>query len=136
MTTTGWLHTMLQDIRYALRSFRKHPGFVTVALLSLMLGTGATSSIFSVIYGVLISPYPYAKPGEIWAIGLNAKSGRDGRGIYPLEDYLELTKVPAFADVMATSWENTLLTGEFAPEAFTGVLLSGNALNFLGVPPV
>jgi putative ABC transport system permease protein len=136
MTTAGWLQTGLQDTRYALRSFRKHPGFAAVALLSLMLGIGATSSIFSVIYGVLISPYPYAKPDEIWAIGLRSHSGREGRGIYPIEDYLELTKLPAFADVMATSWETVLLTGDYAPESLRGVVLSGNAFNFLGVPPV
>lgn len=136
MTTAGWFQTVLQDTRYGLRSFRKQPGFFAVAVLSLMLGIGATSSIFSVIHGVLISPYPYAKPGEIWAIGLRSQSEREGRGIYPIEDYLELTRLPAFADVMATSWETVLLTGDYAPESFHGVLLSGNAFNFLGVPPV
>ncbi len=136
MTASAWLQTVLHDTRYTLRTFRKYPGFVAVAALSLMLGIGATSSIFSVIYGVLISPYPYAKPVEIWAIGLRSQTGRDGRGIYPLEDYLELTKLPAFADVMATSWETVLLTGEYAPESIRGVLLSGNAFNFLGVAPV
>jgi len=136
MMTAGWLQTVLHDTRYALRTFGKHPGFVAIAVLSLMLGIGATSSIFSVIYGVLISPYPYAKPDEIWAIGLRSQTGREGRGIYPVEDYVELTRLPAFADVMATSWETVLLTGDYTPESFRGVLLSGNAFNFLGVPPV
>ncbi len=60
---------LAQDLGYAVRSFRRSPGFVLVALLSLTLGIGATSAIFSVIYGVLIAPYPYARPGEIWAPG-------------------------------------------------------------------
>ncbi|HKS36267.1 MAG TPA: ABC transporter permease, partial [Verrucomicrobiae bacterium] len=55
---------------------------------------------------------------------------------YPLSQYLELKKLSAFSDVMATSPGNVLLTGEFAPESLTGVRLTGNALNFLGVPPV
>jgi len=131
----GWLGSLAQDLRYAARSFGRSPSYVLVALLSLTLGIGATSSIFSVIYGVLIAPYPYAKPGEIWAPQIRAIDGRGGRN-YLLEELRPLSELPAFADVMATSIETVLMTGEFAPESFNGVLLSGNAFNFLGVPPV
>ena len=55
-----WLDALKQDLAYGWRSFRRSPAFVLVALLSLTLGIGATSAIFSVIYGVLIDPYPYA----------------------------------------------------------------------------
>jgi predicted permease len=130
-----WLETLGRDLGYAIRSFRRSPSFVLVALLSLTLGIGATSAIFSVIYGVLIAPYPYAKPGEIWAPDVRARDGRGGHG-YTLDEYRALKELPAFADVMATSMETVLMTGEFAPESFNGVLLSGNAFNFLGVPPV
>lgn len=130
-----WLETLGQDLGYALRSFRRSPAFVLVALLSLTLGIGATSAIFSVIYGVLIAPYPYARPAEIWAPEARAIDGRGGHG-YSLDELRALTEVPAFAEVMATSMETVLMTGEFAPESFGGVLLSGNAFNFLGVPPV
>ena len=108
---------------------------VLVALLSLTLGIGATSAIFSVVYGVLISPYPYAKPDEIWAPQARATDGRGGHN-YALDELPRLAALPAFADVMATSYESVLMTGEFAPESFGGVLMSGNAFNFLGVPPV
>jgi len=131
----SWLGSLAQDLRYAVRSFRRSPSFVIVALLSLTLGIGATSAIFSVIYGVLIAPYPYARPGEIWAPQIRAVDGRGGRN-YFLNELQPLSEVPAFADVMATSIETVLMTGEFAPESFNGVLLSGNAFNFLGVPPV
>jgi predicted permease len=129
------VHTLLQDLGYAVRSFRRSPAFVLVALLSLTLGIGATSAIFSVIYGVLIAPYPYAKPAEIWAPQVRALDGRGGH-VYSLDELRSLAAVPAFADVMATSIETVLMTGEFAPESFNGVLLSGTAFNFLGVPPV
>ena len=130
-----WLDPVVQDLRYAIRSFRRSPAFLLVALLSLMLGIGATSAIFSVIYGVLIAPYPYARPGEIWAPEVRALDGRGFRG-YTLEEVRGMAGIPAFSDVMATSFEQVLLTGEFAPESFGGVLLTGNAFNFLGVPPV
>jgi putative ABC transport system permease protein len=130
-----WLETLTRDLGYAVRSFRRSPAFVLVALLSLTLGIGATSAIFSVIYGVLIAPYPYARPGEIWAPVIGALDGRGGH-TYSLDELRALSEVPAFSDVMATSVETVLLTGEFAPESFGGVLLSGNAFNFLGVAPV
>jgi predicted permease len=130
-----WLEPLAQDLGYAVRSFRRSPAFVLVALLSLTLGIGATSAIFSVIYGVLIAPYPYAKPAEIWAPEIRALDGRGGRG-YFLNELRPLAGLAAFSDVMATSIETVLMTGDFAPESFNGVLLSGNAFNFLGVPPV
>jgi putative ABC transport system permease protein len=130
-----WLETLTQDFGYALRSFRRSPAFLLVALLSLTLGIGATSAIFSVIYGVLIAPYPYARPGEIWAPEVRALDGRGGHG-YSLDELRSVAALPAFSAVMATSGETVLMTGEFAPESFGGVLLSGNAFNFLGVAPV
>jgi putative ABC transport system permease protein len=130
-----WLETLTQDLGYAVRSFRRSPVFVLVALLSLTLGIGATSAIFSVIYGVLIAPYPYARPGEIWAPEVRAKDDRGGHA-YSLDELRLLSDVPAFADVMATSFEPVLMTGEFAPESVRGILLTANAFNFLGVPPL
>jgi putative ABC transport system permease protein len=130
-----WLEALAQDLAYAIRAFRRSPGFTLVALMSLTLGIGATTAIFSVIYGVLIAPYPYAKPDEIWAPQVRALDNRGGH-VYALDELRSLTDVPAFSDVMATSIETVLMTGEFAPESFNGVLLSGNAFNFLGVPPV
>jgi predicted permease len=124
-----------QDLGYAVRSFRRSPAFVLVALLSLTLGIGATSAIFSVIYGVLVAPYPYARPHEIWAPQVRALDGRGGHA-YSLDELRPLAEVPAFSDVMATSIETVLMTGEFSPESFGGVLMSGNAFNFLGVAPV
>jgi hypothetical protein len=86
--------TLTQDLGYAVRSFRRSPVFVLVALLSLTLGIGATSAIFSVIYGVLIAPYPYARPGEIWAPEVRALDGRGGHG-YSLDEFRSLSEAPA-----------------------------------------
>ena len=110
-----WLERLAQDLGYAVRSFRRSPAFMLVALLSLTLGIGATSAIFSVIYGVLIVPYPYARPGEIWAPQIRALDGRGGHA-YSVDELRPLAEVPAFSHVMATSIETVLMTGEFAPE--------------------
>jgi len=136
MNTMGLLETVWQDLRYAVRSFRQNAGHTSVALLSLALGIGANTAIFSVVYGVLIDPYPYAKPYEIWAPQIrNLKNPQQGRGSHWLPEYLEVTKLSAFSQVMATSFENVLLTGDRAPEGFQGILMSGGAFEFLGVKP-
>jgi predicted permease len=130
-----WLEQLTQDLGYAIRSFRSSPVFLIVALLSLTLGIGATSAIFSVIYGVLIAPYPYARPDEIWAPEVRAIDGRGGHA-YSLDELRPLREVPAFAEVMATAMESVLMTGKFAPESVRAVLMTANAFNFLGVAPV
>jgi hypothetical protein len=127
---------MFQDIRYGIRMMLKQKGFTAVAVLTLALGIGATTALFSVVYGVLISPYPYAKPGEIWTPGLLSVSSNQTMRPYLLSAYQEMANLPAFSDVMATSPGNVLLTGEYAPESFGGIQVSGNAFQFLGVPPL
>ena len=56
----------MNDLKFAFRQLLKNPGFTAVAVLTLALGIGATTALFSVIYGVLINPYPYARPQNIW----------------------------------------------------------------------
>jgi predicted permease len=126
----------MNDLRFAFRQLLKNPGFTAVAVLTLALGIGATTALFSVVYGVLISPYPYSKPGEIWTPGLRGVDADQTMRSYRLNEYLEMARLPAFSDVMATGPGNVLLTGEFAPETIRGIRLSGNAFNFLGVPPL
>src|ERR1700720_4692191 len=68
--------SFLQDLRFGFRQFRKAPGFVLTALLSLMLGIGATTAIFSVVYGVLLDPYPYKDAKRMVHVELRDKNGR------------------------------------------------------------
>ena len=129
-----WLEQLWQDLRYALRGFRKNPGFTSVALLSLMLGIGASIALFSVVYGVLIAPYPYAKPNEIWAPAvLGPNDPVRGWHPYPLRQMREIQKLSAFSDVMATSPRQVMLTGDTNPESLYGVFVTGGAFNFIGV---
>src|SRR4051812_14441065 len=112
MNSIGFFSTLWQDFRFGLRVLRKAPGLTAVALLSLALGIGATTSIFSVIYAVLISPYPYARPNEIWSPAiLNAKNPNQGRGTYKSAEVQRMRELPAFSMVMATAPEVRVLKG-------------------------
>jgi putative ABC transport system permease protein len=132
-----WLEQLSQDIRYALRGFGRNPGYATVALLSLMLGIGTSVALFSVMYGILIAPYPYSKPSEIWApavVAPNHPSHAWHR--YTRREYLEIQKLSSFSDVMATDVRQVLMMGDTGTESFYGVFLTGEAFNFIGVKPL
>ena len=124
----------MNDLKSAFRQLIHNPGYSAVAVLTLALGIGATTALFSVVYGVLISPYPYAKPGEIWTPGLRSAKANQIMRPYLPDEYQEMAKLPIFSEVMATGPGRMLLTGEFAPETVTAVRVSGNAFGFLGVP--
>ena len=136
----GWtrLWQFLQDFRFGIRMLWKSPGHTLVALFSLALGIGATTAMFSVIYGILVSPYPYARPNEIWAPLIQDVSNpqQNGFSFHQMRDYVELKKLPALADTMATRPESRLLTGAHDPENFTAISVTANAFQFLGVAPV
>jgi putative ABC transport system permease protein len=126
----------MNDLRFAFRQFLKAPGFTAVAVLTLALGIGVNTAMFSVVYGVLLDPYPYAKSNEIWApLITDAKTGR-GTGSSRLSDYLELAKLPAVGSAMATAPDQATMAGALNPEVIGATRLSGTAFEFLGVPPV
>ena len=71
------MQTFLQDLRYGLRQLTKSPGFTATAILSLVLGIGATTAVFSVVYAVLLDPYPYADSDRMVHLFAKDKAGED-----------------------------------------------------------
>ena len=69
--------SFLSDLRYALRELRHRPGFAITAVMSLALGIGATSAVFSVIYGVLLNPFPYTDSHRMMQISMLDTAGRN-----------------------------------------------------------
>jgi putative ABC transport system permease protein len=131
-----WLEQLFQDLRYAGRALNKSRGFTAVAVITLALGIGVSTAMFSVICGVLISPYPYAKSREIWSVSVGNAKGPGGVGLN-IGDYLEIAKLPGIGSAMATSSTDPMsLPGESGLELFYAARLSGTAFPFLGVPPV
>jgi predicted permease len=131
------MRTLLQDVRFALRQFRKTPGFVVTAILSLMLGIGATTAIFSVVYGVLLDPYPYKANDRMVHIQLNDKhSERGGLIIVSGSGAQALRKIPSIEDFFLQQGGQQNMTGDQVPVSVNVGLYSTNLFDFMGVPPL
>jgi len=127
--------TMLQDIRFGTRQLIKMPGFSLTAILSLALGIGATTAVFSVVYAILMDPYPYKDPDRMIHMRLTMPSGElNGFGVTGTQ-WQELRKSPVVEDTFMEDDWNLTVTGADLPEDVHGVYLTSNAFNFLGVPP-
>ena len=127
---------MLQDLRYGVRMLVKNPGFTAIAVLTLALGIGANTAIFSVVNAVLLQPLPYAKPSELVTV-YNTPGGEWRWPVSP-EAYLNLKgHNSVFTDIAALSnkgWPANL-TGAGEPERLQGYQVSANLFSLLGVAP-
>src|ERR1035438_4888550 len=84
------MDTLLQDIRYGIRMVAKSPGFATIAILTLALGIGANTALFSVVNGVLLNPLPYPESGRLVAMYANSKEFTHSSISYP--NFLEWSR--------------------------------------------
>ena len=126
--------TFLQDLRYAGRQLYKNRWISLTAILSLALGIGATVSVFSILYAVLMNPWPYQGADRIDNIALRDKSGKE-------QDYglngpqtSELAKAHSLEYVVAFNGWNLTVTGSDVPEDVQANYFTGNVFQMLGVP--
>jgi hypothetical protein len=124
------MHTFLQDVRYAFRQFGNHPGFALTAILSLALGIGATVSVFSIVYAVLMNPWPYAGADRISSISLLDKAGEDNWNGLTGPQIRQLRQARSLEDVMGVNEWSLTVTGGDVPEDVQGIYLTGSALQF------
>jgi putative ABC transport system permease protein len=127
---------LLRDLRYAVRSFLKKPGFTGIAVLTLALGIGANTAIFSVVNGVLIRPLPFAEPDRlVWVWGKINQGSRASVSPLDFVDYREQnTTFEQFAAQISVPVSFNL-TGTGEPERLAAAVVTGNYFDALGVRP-
>lgn len=133
----GWeslVETFLVDLRYAARRLRASPGFAAVTVLTLALGIGATTAIFSAVSPVLLEPLPYPHPGRIMAIWDIGADGERVDGTFGTYVELEARNRSFEALAVLKPWQPTL-TGAAEPERLEGQRVSWSYFRVLDVPP-
>ena len=139
MWSLRFLETLWRDLRYGLGQFRRNPGFTIVAVLTLALGIGATTAMFSVVEGAVLNPFPYADSHRLAVVVARYQDyGPDYYwGWFPVEEFRDYRKqVRSYDRVIGMLHEQIVLTGGDVPLAFDGVKATGNTFQMLGVPPL
>src|SRR3989454_4756742 len=129
--------TLGQDISYALRNLRKAPGFAAVAVITLALGIGASTAIFSVIDNILVEPFPYPDAQRFMSVQIHdtersEPGGREGFTGPEALDYVEQN--PVFARVIANDNADVLYRSGEGTERFDGNYVTPGTFEFLGMP--
>ncbi len=140
----GWRgpERLAQDLRYALRTFRRNPAFAIVAILSLALGIGANTALFQVVDAVRLRPLPVADPGGLYEVRLTDTDGARGSFqtwrpsvTFPIWRELQ-ARQQAFADLFAWGTDTLNLTSGGEMRSAHGLWVSGQFFGSLGVRPV
>jgi predicted permease len=126
----------LRDVRYACRSLRKSPGFAAAAILTLTLGIGANTAIFSVVEGVLLAPLPYTEPDRLVMVRENNLTLKRQMSVsYP--DFLDWQRgARSFTQMAGLRFEGFDLTSPGAPEHLAGQQVSAGFFTMLGTKPI
>ncbi|MFN2566143.1 MAG: ADOP family duplicated permease [Gemmatimonadaceae bacterium] len=134
---TEVLGSAWQDARYAARSLARAPAFAASALLTLALGIGATTAVFSVVYGVLLRPLPYAAPERLVQLWETSTRTPGDRNPLSVPNYLDwAARSRSLASSVAYAFNRFTVTGEGTPEQIQGAQILGDLSGVLGVRPI
>jgi putative ABC transport system permease protein len=127
---------LISDLRYAAREFRRRPYFTLAAIFSLALGIGATSAVFSVIYAVLINPFPYPGADRIVELRLKDKAGSDHFVVLSAPQLDQLRQTHSIESAVGLNWWNLTTTDGDLPEDLQAVAVTTNSASHFGIPAI
>lgn len=130
-----WWRDFLEDVRYGLRVLAKNPGFTAIAILTLTLGIGANTALFSVVNGVLLNPLPYPHPEQLTILRESKPNFAQGSVSYP--NFLDWRKDnTTFSSMAALRFNSAILTGLGDAEQIDTLYVTADFFPTLGVSPI
>ena len=125
------------DMRYGARQLRKNPGFAAVAILSLALGIMATTAMYSVIYGVVLDPFPYKDVDSLMSVKVWSPDQRGFRLGYTVDQFVEIAeRNTIFSGTIASTISDVVWDSKGKPERLRGNVGTMNTFDVMGVPPL
>jgi putative ABC transport system permease protein len=129
---------LTQDLSFAFRQIRKRPGFATVVVLTLALGIGANTAVFSVLNSVLLKPLPYSQPQQLvmlWSrfTGIGLPNDQNGVSALEFRDFKNLTH--SLSDIAAISSGSVNIGAQGSPQRVVGAAVSPSFFRILGIQP-
>src|SRR5262249_1551555 len=131
------MNTIWQDLRYGARTLLKQPGFTLIAVLTLALGIGSTTTIFSAIQNILLDPFPYTDARRVVAIQIHdtTNSRPGGRTFFQAPEFLDYQEQnQVYEEVIGGTFGDVLYNSGDGMEQFSGGYVTPNTFRFLGVP--
>ena len=130
-----WLEHFWHDLRYALRTCRRRPGFAATAVVSLAVGIAAATGVFSIVNAALLNPFPFADSNRIVTLDMTYNGRPRGLSV-TVRQLVALQQSDVFDGAFASNGWQMTMTGRGVPEAVPTQHFSADGLNVLGVPPL
>ena len=128
------LEQFVRDIRFGLRDLARSRSFTAIAVGSLALGIGGSTAMYSVIYAVILHPFPYKDPDRLMSVSVQGQRGGNG-SYYPIGQFLDITEQnTVFEGVIASTWSDVTWTGQGEPQRLRGNHCTMNTFEVMGVP--
>src|SRR5687768_252144 len=129
------MQNLLQDLRYAIRTMLKRPGFTAIAVVTLALGIGASTAIFSVVNAALLRDLPYAEPGRLFHVWEVTPQKNFAQREFSYPDYQDYQNNQSFEGIAAYTGGGGIMSGRGEPERVFAPAASANFFSVLGVQP-
>ena len=130
------MNSIVKDIRFALRGLIKHPGFAAIAVITLALGIGGSTSIFTVVDAALLRGLPYKSPDRLYHLWENTPKKEFPKREFSYPDYQDYQQNNVFESLAAYTGGGVILSGYGDPESLNAPRVSANFFSVLGVDPI
>ena len=131
------MSSFLADLRHGIHLLRKAPGFSAVAVITLALGIGATTAVYSVVYAVVLNPFPYKDVDTLMSVRVSEPGQNGGRLFYTPPQFLEIAeRNTIFSSTIASTVSDVLWTSKGEPQRLRGNYVTRDTFSTMGVPPL
>jgi putative ABC transport system permease protein len=137
MTVLAWFEHFLRDLRFGVRSLDRSRAITAIAIGSLALGIGGSTAMYSVIYGVILNPFPYKEVDRLVSVQVQDSGRGSNWSYYKIDQFLEIAeRNSVFDGTIASTWSDVTWTGDGDPQRLRGNHCTMNTFDVMGVPPL